>query len=175
MIQGLLTQKSSSRAPVVGEVRQFSWEDRTAKSGNTYVKVNNDREQGQACKIISVSKTDWSDPRGNVSYNVEFEVTEEQPTPRQAQSTMTKDDYWARKEQYDREWRANQVMQQPKIMRQHSQHMAILYATLKDQKDITPDKFLELVNWFHRDIERSPVKSTSVEPEKMSADLDDDF
>jgi hypothetical protein len=52
-----------------------------------------------------------------------------------------------------------------RIERQHSQDMALMYATLKKMDAITSDELRKLINWFQRDISRSPVEEEVREPE----------
>jgi hypothetical protein len=172
-ISGLLIQKADRTPPIQGAQRRFSWQDTTSKSGAVYTKVKNENEgYGQLCEVLSVRKTDYN-RNGNVSFNVDFRVLPDQQTsltpaggtsPSQG---ISKNDYWERREQRDREWQAEQIRNKPRIERQHSQQMAIDYATLKGLKEITPAQMLELINWWQRDIDRSPEKTIPREPQEL--------
>jgi hypothetical protein len=82
--------------------------------------------------------------------------------PKQA---MTKDDYWERKEMRDREWQAEQTAQRPKIMRQHSQEMALrwfaIMGGIPGEVSEYTKKLRAMIDWFQRDIEYAPK---AVEP-----------
>lgn len=72
-INGLLTQKPDSPAPVAGNTQRFSWEQRTGKSGKPWIKIKNEgKDYGSACEIVEAEKTDFQDQHGNVSFNVSF-------------------------------------------------------------------------------------------------------
>jgi hypothetical protein len=73
---------------------------------------------------------------------------------------LSRDDYWQRKEDRDREWQAEQARNKPRIERQHSQHMAMLLVPLRwpngipEGVDVT-GYIRDLTDWFQRDIGRS--------------------
>jgi len=79
-----------------------------------------------------------------------------------------KDDYWQRKEQRD-------IEQQPMIMRQHSQHMAMLWFALVSKYDSsfeipTTEQLRGMISWFQRDINHSPVKPLPPTPEDIAGE-----
>ncbi len=73
-INGLLTVKPAN-APTVGQIKTFTWRERTGKSGKPYLKVKSETPEygGQPCKILQAEQTGFTDPHGNVSWNVELE------------------------------------------------------------------------------------------------------
>ncbi len=74
-ISGLLSQKPTSPIPEPGQVKSFSWQQKTGKSGKPYIKVKNDDEEhgGAKCRILTVEQTDFVDSHGNISFNIEIE------------------------------------------------------------------------------------------------------
>jgi hypothetical protein len=72
-VNGLLTQKPDSPAPVAGNTQRFSWEQKTGKAGKPYIKIKNEgADYGHACEVVTAEKTDFQDKHGNVSFNVSF-------------------------------------------------------------------------------------------------------
>ncbi len=182
-INGLLTTKPTSPKPTEGEIKSFTWQQRTSqKTGKPWIKIKIESEEygGKPCKIISARQTDFVDAHGNLSFALEIEPVngapahQERPVvagtvlpygsppPNQYQagmvrqsgveaSTMSKDDYWRRKEDRD-------VHTQRCILREHSQAMSLevlkLKATLNELtvEDLTPGKLTALANYFDADV-----------------------
>jgi hypothetical protein len=152
-------------------------------TGKPWIKIRNSQD-GSVCEILSVRKTDYTDPRGNVSYSIDFRVlprlslanqtpdqqTSLTPAGSTSPSQITKNDYWERREQRDREWQAEQIRNKPRIERQHSQEMALRWFLLivSSNEGVavipTTEKLREMINWFQRDIDRSPEKTIPQEP-----------
>ncbi len=177
---GLLSQKPNSPIPTCGSRKEFVWQERIGKSGKPWIKIKNAQDgEGQLCEILSVAKTDYIDSHGNISFNIEFnplgdgggDTGSEHSTSNPARHrpaagahdadrrdpaasnshANSKDDYWERKLQHE-------ISVQPKIIRQHSQSMALevlkLKVTLNELKveDLTPAKLTSLANYFDNDV-----------------------
>src|SRR4051794_9660151 len=74
-INGLLTQKPDSPAPVAGNTQNFWWQEITGRPGKKdYIKIGNPKQEnpGSPCEVVSAEKTDFTDPHGNISFNVSF-------------------------------------------------------------------------------------------------------
>jgi hypothetical protein len=156
--------------PVLGQIKTFVVEQRTGKSGKAYTKITSKGadQGGQPYKILSAKPTGHTDSYGNVSFNIEVEPANgAQPTPQASQQQrsngMSKDDYWARKEQRD-------IEGQERMGRAHSQEMALRYWSLlarggalspEDCKD-TP-KLRAVIDWFQRDVSHVPEAPSKVE------------
>src|SRR5678816_1901168 len=74
-INGLLSQKPTSPPPVPGQVKTYTWTNKTSKTGKPWIKIKNDDAEhgGRPCKIISAEHTDFVDAHGNISFNMEIE------------------------------------------------------------------------------------------------------
>ena len=79
MIRGLHTCQPGN-TPSVGQIKLFSIEERQGKSGKPWTKISNAAD-GQPYMIMSVAKTDYQDPRGNLSFNLELEPAAHTPQP----------------------------------------------------------------------------------------------
>ena len=172
-LRGLINQKPG-RDPQVGQVKLFTIEQRISAKGNPWNKIKNSTQEdgGQPYKILKVEPTGNEDRHGNIGFNLEIEPTDEQlaqtaaPAPQSANHAprgsvgMTKDDYWERKEDRDRERDARDVAKQPRIERQHAQEMALRLATLDnrvvmdDEGKFSTKKLCNLISWFQRDVSR---------------------
>jgi len=172
MIRGLHTCKPQN-TPKVGEIRMFIVIDM-----GKYTKIKNPDpkrpEDGGKYYILSVAKTDYSDQHGNVSFNLEIdpvssggkqegrsESDNPQPSPaplfRVPQAGgKTLAPPWPGAD--DRSAR---------IERQHSQHMALLHIRYTGRQDLTTNQVRELIDWYQRDISRSPDQK-SQQPEEIN-------
>jgi hypothetical protein len=143
----------AGNAPQVGQVKSF------VVTGDR-IKSKPMDQGGQNYTITKVSQSDtYKDAYGNLGFNLEIEPQNGSgPTPaprQQAASAGWSDD------------RSN------RIERQHSQSVAVAYATLKGMSDITSDQLVALIDWFHRDVSRMPTtvkKTESPEPEPEATD-----
>lgn len=148
-MNGLLTQKPG-REPEIGQIKLFLIEARTSKAGKPWNKIRNATidSGGTPYLIKSVKPTGFEDDHGNVSFNLDIEPAENgaprtQAAPQRAGNGYSGDD------------RSN------RIERQHSQSVAVAYATLKGMNDITSDQLVALIDWFHRDVSRMPAAPAS--------------
>jgi hypothetical protein len=151
---GLLSQKPTSPAPRAGEQRYFSWQNKTSKKGNDWIKVKNEQADygGQLCEIISSEQTDYKDAHGNVSFNVEFSpITNGAPNNQKAaESYVERNPPLKPAELLDARQRA--------IIRQHSQAMSLKVLELKCMlgqlaiEDLTPSKLKTLADYFDNDV-----------------------
>lgn len=68
--------------PVIGQVKLFVIENRKGKSGKPYIKIRsaNAENGGTPHRILNAEKTDFVDPHGNLSFNLEVEATTAQPS-----------------------------------------------------------------------------------------------
>ena len=154
MTSGLLTQKSDTPAPVVGDVKPYVVSQLTAKSGKPWTKIKFDAQNGQLHKVLSVRKNDYQDQYGNVSYNLEIEPNES--VLRHSNSTSNVKTPQGQSPNWDE--------RSARIERQHSQEMALRYFALKNEVPTT-EGLREMTSWFQRDIGRSPEKRVQPEPE----------
>lgn len=157
-MNGLLIQKPDSPPPTVGAKLPLKWQQRTSANGKTWIKVNNATlEDGQLCRILRSTKTDYSDSYGNVSFNLEFEpVVGGGGDGRRVASAPSQ------ATQIDPAERSH------RIERQHSQEMALRYFALQSPLAELPDtkKLREMISWFQRDIGHSPERENkTAEPE----------
>jgi hypothetical protein len=153
--------------PVVGHIKMFVVEQRTGKSGKAYTKITSKKaeEGGQPYKILSAKPTGHTDSYGNHSFNIEVEPANgAQPAPQASQpqrsNGMSKDDYWARREQRD-------IEGQERMGRAHSQEMAIRYCALKGIDAPSHEDLRKLIDWFQRDISHTP-SSPVKQPEPVA-------
>ena len=152
--------------PVVGQVKMFTVEQRTGKSGKAYTKIKSASADmgGQPYAIMSVKPTGHTDSYGNVSFNLDIEPElGGMPTPAPQQRSGGKEGYWERKEAAD-------IAKQPRIERQHAQEMALRYYALDTRPNNplppTTDRLREMINWFQRDVGRDPmVQANKTAPE----------
>lgn len=178
MIEGLHTCKPGNE-PMVGQVKTFVVIQNSAtatKKAWTKIKSASPDAGGQPYKITAVKPTGHTDSYGNVSFNLTIEPTTDQAASQSSGNAprngfMTKDDYWQRKEDRDREWQAEQVRNKPRIERQHSQEMALRYLAMRPDQttQVSTETVRELINWFQRDIDHSPAKPIAKqEPERTT-------
>ena len=64
-----------ANTPKEGDVKLFTVENKTGKSGKAYLKIKNSKAEdgGTPHRILSVEPTGYTDSYGNVSFNVEIE------------------------------------------------------------------------------------------------------
>ena len=73
--------------PRVGQVKSFVLETKNPGTDREWIKIRNVKpEEGSYFSIVSVEKTNWSDERGNISFNLEIEPSDA-PPPQQQQQT----------------------------------------------------------------------------------------
>jgi hypothetical protein len=156
-IKGLHVCKLGN-APQAGQVKSFV--------------VNGDRikskaldQGGQNYTITKVVQSaTYKDSYGNIGYDIEIEPangaqsTQSTQVDRGNGSAMSQDDYWARKEKRD-------IEAQERMGRCHSQEMAIRYCAMRGQSDMAVKDLRKLIDWFERDIGRSPEKQAEPEPQ----------
>ena len=71
--RGLHTCKPQN-TPRVGQVKSFLLETKNPGTDKEWIKIRNVKpEEGSYFSIVSVEKTNWSDERGNISFNLEIE------------------------------------------------------------------------------------------------------
>jgi len=129
-------------APTAGQVKSL------IVSGDR-IKSKKVEEGGQNYTIMSVApRESYKDSYGNLGYDLEIEPAAGSPTPQNAPQRAAigngNDD------------RSN------RIERQHSQEMAIRFFTLRGHTGVSTDELRTLIDWFQRDVGRSPEKQ---EPE----------
>lgn len=151
---GLLSQKSGSPKPRKGEQRFLSWQSKTGKSGKDYIKIKNETAEygGKLCEILNVKQTDFTDPHGNISFDVEFTPLNNGVgvRPGKVEATGTNNQPHHAAPDLDARQRA--------IIRQHSQSMALSLLELKVKlgeltvEDLTPAKLRALADYFDNDV-----------------------
>ena len=76
--------------PRVGQVKCFALETKNPGTDKEWIKIRNVKpEEGSYFSIVSVEKTNWSDERGNISFNLEIEPSGAPPQQQQAQQNAT--------------------------------------------------------------------------------------
>jgi hypothetical protein len=165
MISGLHSCKPGNE-PVVGQVKTFTVEQRTAASGKAWTKIKGTPadQGGVPFKITSVKPTGHTDSYGNVSFNLEIEPTAEgatQPQPKLAAGGQI--------QTYGNDDRSN------RIERQHSQEMALRYLAIT-KKECNAENLRPLIDWFQRDISRTPLSAVEQQAKTMfnATEADDD-
>jgi hypothetical protein len=181
IVNGLHSCKPGNE-PVVGQVKTFAViqhpaNAQTGKKAWTKIKSASADAGGTPYRITKVSPTGHTDSYGNISFNLDIEPagtpsgmaglsTPPAPSPQFTPArrstnggSMSKDDYWARKEERD-------VAAQERMGRCHSQEMALRYWTLLASGGvITPEdckdhkKLRAMIDWFERDIDRVPTNT----------------
>jgi hypothetical protein len=158
MISGLHSC-TVGNTPYVGDVKLFVIEQRIGKSGKPWTKITNASADmgGRPHEVMSVTKTDYTDAHGHISFNMEIQpvtIPEDRSkgaVPVQTVQQSSGNAPQTRPNGGGYEDRGN------RIERQHSQEMAIRYAALKGLKDITPKDMVALIDWFARDVSRTPA------------------
>jgi hypothetical protein len=146
--------------PVVGQIKTFTVEQRVAASGKEWTKIKSAPadQGGQPYKILSAKPTGHTDSYGNVSFNLEIE-------PASTGQTVTKQGGLSHSNGDDRSNR---------IERQHSQEMALRwYAMAVTVQGAMPaftmpttDQLRAMIDWFQRDVGRTPLSPKETEPDE---------
>jgi hypothetical protein len=161
MIKGFHVCKAGN-APTIGQTKSLIVVGDRIKSKKV--------EEGGTNYVIrsAIQRDSYSDSYNNVGYDIEIEpatgATERQGTPSRAAgsspagASMSKDDYWTRKEERDIE--ASQRMN-----RSHAQEMAIRYfVMIGGFGDKKPTEALRtMTDWFQRDSWRTAGKPENEE------------